>query len=70
MGNNETTLLLSDSLLGGFTKPNESLISETKGISEPLFNRENVHRVDLTESVTETQDGSKRPNGSERQLQS
>ena len=30
VGNNETTPLLQDSLLGGFTKPSESRISETK----------------------------------------
>ena len=37
MGNNETTPLRPDSLLGGFTKMSESWISETTDVEAPHF---------------------------------
>ena len=37
VGNNETTHLLPNSLLGGFTKPSESRISETTLTSDYKF---------------------------------
>ena len=38
MGDNETTPLLSDSVLRGFTKPSESRISETVSVEiTPLY---------------------------------